>query len=247
MSIIKKYNRILLKLSGEVFAGKNGSGFDPHILATVAEEIYTVIQADVQVGIVIGGGNLFRGLPALQSKNALSVVSRTTADTVGMLATAMNCCIFSEYLISLGMKTHVFSAISMDRVADLYTPYKAINALENNRVVLIACGTGNPFFTTDTAAALRCAEIEADILIKATKVDGIYDSDPAKNPHAKKIDVLTHHFALESNIQVMDSTAFSLCRENAIPIIVFKLLETGNLLKCIQGMPVGSLVKKETF
>ena len=232
------YKRILLKLSGEALAGKAGYGIDSGIIKQIASEVTDVHKAGVQIAIVIGGGNIFRGVSA-----AAKDFDRTTADTVGMLATVINSLLFKETLKAFGVEAAVLSAIAMEKAAQFYTPERACKHLEKGRIIIIAAGTGNPYFTTDTAAALRCAEIQCDVLLKATKVDGIYDSDPAKNPHAVKLDCITHKEALEKGLRIMDATAFSLCMENAIPVIVFKL-ESGNLRRCIEGHPVGSMVKK---
>ncbi|MBN1984280.1 MAG: UMP kinase [Chitinivibrionales bacterium] len=237
-----KYKRILLKLSGEALGGTQGFGIDRKFIVSLVEEIKEVRDAGVEIALVIGGGNFFRGI-----SGSSQGMSRTVSDTIGMLATAMNACILSEYLIAAGVSAKVYSALSMEAVAEFYTPRKAVESMKNGSVVLIACGTGNPFFTTDTAAALRCAETGCDVFLKATKVDGIFDSDPMKNPHACKIPSLTHAEALNRTIKVMDSTAFSLCMDNAIPIIVFKLGENRNLFNCVQGSPVGSIVTKENI
>jgi uridylate kinase len=234
------YKRVLLKISGEALAGARGFGIDSSVTRMLAGEIKQVFDAGVQLGIVLGGGNIFRGCAGCAEG-----IDRTTGDTVGMLATCINSLLFRETLISAGVKAHVFSALQMDKAAEFYTRRRASECLENGTVCIIAAGTGNPYFTTDTAAALRCAELGCDALLKATKVDGVYDSDPVKNPAAKKIPKLTHADALARALGIMDAAAFSLCMENNIPIIVFKLAEQGNLLKCIQGLPVGSTVTKE--
>lgn len=231
-----RYKRILLKLSGEAIAGKKGFGIDPEILGSIAEEIKSVYAIGVQIALIIGGGNIFRGI-----SDAAKRMNRVSADTVGMLATVINSLLLKESLVSIGVKCKVLSAAEMKKVAEFYTPQKAIEYMDNGYIIIIAGGTGNPYFTTDTAAALRCAETECDIILKATKVDGIYDSDPVKNPDAKKIESLTHKEALKRDIRVMDATAFSLCMENSIPIKVFKL-STGNLIKCIEGKSIGSSV-----
>jgi uridylate kinase len=233
-----RYKRILLKMSGEALAGERGFGVDSEIMKQVASEIKIIHKMKVQVAVVIGGGNFFRGGAA-----EADGMNRADADMVGMLATIMNSLLFKESLEEAGVQTRVFSAIKVEKAAEFYTPKRAINHLNKGRIIIIAGGTGNPYFTTDTAAALRCAEIKCDAMLKATKVDGVYDSDPAKNPNAVKIDSITHYEALNRNIRVMDATAFSMCMENSIPIIVFKLLEPGNLKKCIEGKKVGSIVK----
>lgn len=233
------YKRVLLKLSGEALGGDRGYGIDPAILEKVSAEIEEIYNLGIQIAIVIGGGNIFRGITA-----ASTGLDRVTGDTVGMLATLINSILLKESLQKRNIATRVLSAFKVERAAEYYIPRRAINHLEHNRVIIVAGGTGNPYFTTDTAAALRCAEIQCDVFLKATKVDGIYDADPVTHPDAKKINELTHAVALNKNIRVMDLTAFSLCMENAIPIIVFKLLEKGNLRKCIEGQKVGSIVKK---
>jgi uridylate kinase len=230
------YRRILLKLSGEVLAGAQKHGIDPDITGSIAEEIAEVHAAGVQVGIVIGGGNMLRGATT-------KGVSRVAGDTMGMLATVINSIALAESLGQSGVPVRVLTAVHIDRAGEFYTASYARQLLESGTVVVIAGGTGNPFFTTDTAAALRCAEIEADVLLKATKVDGIYDSDPVKNPAAVKFATISHAEALSRQLKVMDATAFSFCRENDIPIIIFKLLERGNLRKCIEGDNVGSIIK----
>lgn len=233
------YKRILLKLSGEVLAGDKGYGYDPQIAVGIAREIKEVYDRGVQIALVLGGGNIFRGVAG-----AAQGFNRSTGDTVGMLATMINALLFKETLEAEGMPTRVLSASEMNKVSEFYIRERAIRHLEKHRIIIIGGGTGNPYFTTDTAAALRAAEIDCDVLMKATKVDGVYDSDPATNPHAKKLQSLTPQEALERNIRVMDAAAFSLCMDNDIPIAVFKLLEKGNLRKCIEGQPVGSVVRK---
>lgn len=233
------YKRILLKLSGEVLAGEKGYGVDPGIINQIAQEIKEVHNAGTQIAIVIGGGNIFRGVAG-----AASGVDRTSADNVGMLATMMNSLLIKDALLTAGTKAKVFSAVPMEKIAEYFVAPKAIEHMENGEIIIIGGGTGNPFFTTDTAAALRCAEIKCNVLFKATKVDGIYDSDPVKNPEAVKLKKLTHQEALNRNIKIMDSTAFSLCMDNNIDINVFKLLEPGTLKKCVEGIPIGSLVTK---
>ena len=233
------YKRILLKMSGEALAGERGFGIDAAVTGQVASEIKAVHAMGVQIALVIGGGNFFRGASA----RAAGMV-RTEADTVGMLATIMNSLLFKQALENAGVETVVLSALKVDKAAEFYTPRTARRHLAYNRVVIIAGGTGNPYFTTDTAAALRSAELQCDVMLKATKVDGVYDSDPSKNPQAVKIDTITHLKALQMNIRVLDATAFSMCMENGITIIVFKLLEPGNLKKCVEGKKIGSIVKK---
>lgn len=231
-----KYKRILLKLSGEAFAGSKGFGIEPAIASQIADDIAEIHGNGVQVALVIGGGNMVRGASA-------QGVSRVAGDTMGMLATVINSIAFKEYLESKNIPSRVLTAVRIDRAGEYYTPELAVEYLNKGFVVILAGGTGNPFFTTDTAAALRCAEINADVLMKATKVDGIYDSDPMKNPSAVRFDSISHADALARELKVMDATAFSFCLENSIDIIVFKLLEKGNLRRCVEGQPIGSTVK----
>jgi uridylate kinase len=231
------FKRILLKLSGEALAGSKGFGIDSQVADTIADEIAEISKAGVQIGIVIGAGNIFRGGLAKE-------LDRTAADTIGMMATVINSLFIKQHLEKKGCVVCVMSAVPIPKAAEYFVAETAIRHLDKGRIVIVAGGTGNPFFTTDTAAALRCAEIKADILLKATKVDGVYDSDPVKNPKAKKFNTITHADALARNLKVMDATALSLCMENDIPIIVFKLLERGNLRKCMEGSPIGTIVKK---
>ena len=233
------YKRVLLKLSGEALAGDQGYGVDPSVVASIAEDIKAIHNAGVQVGIVIGGGNIFRGVAG-----ATQGVDRTAGDMVGMLATLMNSLLVKESLTKVGLDTRVLSAFKVEKAAEFFIRDRAVNHLEEGRVVIIAGGTGNPYFTTDTAAALRCAELDCDILMKATKVDGVYNKDPMKYSDAVKLTHLTHADALSQDLKVMDSTAFSLCMDNDIPILVFKLLEKGNLLRAVSGEAIGSTVTK---
>lgn len=230
------YKRVLLKLSGEVLAGTRGFGIDTVLTESIADEIGNVHASGTQIAIIIGGGNILRGATT-------EGVSRVAGDTMGMLATVINSIALQESLLHRGVKTELLTAVHIDRAGEFYTPRKAIGLLESGHVVIIAGGTGNPFFTTDTAAALRCAEVGADVLLKATKVDGIYDSDPLKNPDAIRFASISHGEALAKKLQVMDATAFSFCMENDLPIIIFKLLDRGNLQKCIEGKSVGSIIK----
>ncbi len=235
-----KYKRILLKISGEALQGKEPYGIDPEFLKTLAEEIKTVVDMGVQVAIVIGGGNIFRGV-----SGATKGMDRATADYMGMLATVINALALQDALEKLGLKTRVQSAIEMKEIAEPYIRRRAIRHLEKGRVVIFAAGTGNPFFTTDTAAALRAAEINADVLLKATKVDGIYTADPEKVKDAKKLDKVSYKDVITKGLKVMDSAAVSLCMENRIPIIVFDIRNRGNLKKVVLGENVGSLVEGE--
>lgn len=230
------YKRILLKLSGEALAGSRGFGIDPQITGQIADEIVEVHNAGVQIGIVIGGGNFLRGATA-------EGIPRVTADGMGMLATVINSLGLMEYLEKRGCPARVLTAGNLQGVGELFSRDKALSYLEKNQVVIIGGGTGNPYFTTDTAAALRCAEIGAEVILKATKVDGIYDSDPMKNPGAVRFEQISHKEALSRDLKVMDSTAFSFCMENSIPIIIFKLMEKGNLCRCVEGQAAGSIVK----
>ena len=231
-----RYRRILLKLSGEALAGEARFGLDPATCLFIAREIAAIHAKGVAIGIVIGGGNYLRG-------ESVKELPRVTADTMGMLATVINSIALKGYLEQSGCKATVLTAVAIEGAGDRFTAEKAGECFSKGNVVIIAGGTGNPYFTTDTAAALRCAEIGAEVLIKATKVDGVYNSDPVKNPSAKKYASLTHAEALEKKLKVMDATAFSFCMENKIPIIVLKLLEAGNLRKCVlEGRPVGSIV-----
>jgi uridylate kinase len=235
-----KYKRILLKISGEALQGKEPYGIDPEFLKTLAEEIKTVVDMGVQVAIVIGGGNIFRGV-----SGATKGMDRATADYMGMLATVINALALQDALEKLGLKTRVQSAIEMKEIAEPYIRRRAIRHLEKGRVVIFAAGTGNPFFTTDTAAALRAAEINADVLLKATKVDGIYTADPEKVKDAKKLEKVSYKDVITKGLKVMDSAAVSLCMENRIPIIVFDIRNRGNLKKVVLGESVGSLVEGE--
>jgi uridylate kinase len=235
-----RYRRILLKLSGEVLAGKQGSGIDPAVVRRIAGEIKAVRKAGVQIGVVIGGGNLYRGAQGYKE------ISRSAGDTMGMLATVMNSLALAEFLKADGVPAIVYTAVNMEKAGTTFSAGAACEALDRGAVVIIGGGTGNPFFTTDTAAALRAAEIKADVLIKATKVDGVYDRDPLKNPSAKKFETISYSEALARNLAVMDATAFSFCMENNVPIVVLKLLEQGNLHRCaVDGASVGSTISKE--
>jgi uridylate kinase len=231
-----KFKRVLLKLSGEVLAGNKGFGIDPATTGQIADDIAEVHALGAEIGIVIGGGNMIRGASA-------DGVTRVAGDTMGMLATVINSIALKEYLEARNIPARVLTAVHLDRAGEYFTQELAFEYFKKGTVVIIAGGTGNPFFTTDTAAALRCAEIDAEVLIKATKVDGIYDSDPVKNPNAVRFASISHSDALAKNLKVMDLTAFSFCQENNIDIIVLKLLEKGNLRRCIEGQPIGSIVK----
>ena len=232
------YRRIVLKLSGEALAGDLGYGIDPPVLDRVAEEMRDVLALGVQVGIVIGGGNIFRGLAA----SAAGGMDRATADYMGMLATIINALALQDALEKAGLQTRVLSAIEMRAVAEPYIRRRAIRHLEKGRVVIFAAGTGNPFFTTDTAGALRAVEIGADVIMKATKVDGIYSADPKRDPGATRLARLTYIEALNQGLQVLDTTAISLCMNNKLPIVVFDLTRSGNIRRIVLGENVGSIV-----
>jgi uridylate kinase len=233
-----RYRRILLKLSGEALAGEQGYGIDPAVLERSAEEVRGVLSLGVGIAIVIGGGNIFRGLQA-----SASGMDRASADYMGMLATVINGLALQNTLEKAGLMTRCQSAIDMPAVAEPYIRRKAIRHLEKGRVVIFAAGTGNPFFTTDTAAALRAVEIGGEVILKATKVDGIYSADPMRVPNADRFDRLTYIEVLNRGLRVMDTTAISLCMENKLPIVVFNLNTPGNLRRVVMGEPgVGSLV-----
>ncbi len=236
-SASKKYNRILLKLSGEALGGGAGSGIAAEALQGMAEQIKEVRDLGVEVVIVIGGGNIFRGLQGTEKG-----IERATADYMGMLATIINSLALQDALEKIGVATRVQTAISMAQVAETFIRRRAERHLEKGRVVIFGGGTGNPYFSTDTAAALRANEIGAEVILKATKVDGIYDSDPKKNPKAKRYTELSYIDALQKRLKVMDSTAFSLCMDNKMPIIVFDLFRPHNLKRVVMGEQVGTLV-----
>jgi uridylate kinase len=232
-----QFNRILLKLSGEALQGDKGFGVCPTVIEGIALQIKEVREMGVEVAIVIGGGNIFRGLKA-----SASGMDRSTADYMGMLATVMNSMALQDALEKQSVPTRVQSAIEMREIAEPYIKRRAVRHLEKGRVVIFAAGTGNPFFTTDTAASLRAMEIQADIIMKATKVDGVYDADPVTTPSATRFDRLDYIEVLQRNLNVMDSTAISLCRDNRMPIIVFNLNENGNIKRVVSGESVGTLV-----
>ncbi len=233
-----KYKRVLLKLSGEALAGNKKQGLDYSVITPICESIKKCADAGVQVGIVVGGGNFWRG----RSSGAMD---RTRADHVGMLATTMNALAVADVLESMGLDVRVQTAISMPQVAEPYIRNKAMRHFDKGRVVIFGCGTGNPFFSTDTASTLRAAEIEADIVLKATMVDGVYDKDPNKYDDAVKFDRLTFNDILVKNLQVMDSTAASMCKDNNLPILVFDLSRPDNIYDACMGKPVGTLVVPE--
>ena len=231
------YTRVLLKLSGEALMGSRDYGIDPEVADQIASEIVEVRRLGVELAVVIGGGNIFRGLAA-----SAKGMDRTTADNMGMLATVMNALALSDALERRGADTRVLTAIEMRTVAETFIRRRAIRHLEKGRVVLFSAGTGNPYFTTDTAAALRAMEIRADVIMKATKVDGIFTADPLTDPSATRLDSLSHLEILERRLNVMDSTAISLCMDNKLPIVVFNLTTEGNILRAVMGEPIGSMV-----
>ena len=231
------FKRILLKLSGEALQGEQGYGICPSVLDSIAHQVKEVWELGVEIAIVIGGGNIFRGLKASSAG-----MDRATADYMGMLATVMNAMALQDAFESAGIHTRVQSAIEMREIAEPYIKRRAMRHLQKGRVVIFGAGTGNPYFTTDTAASLRAMEIHADIIMKATKVDGVYDSDPMKNPDATKYETLEYMEVLQQNLHVMDSTAISLCRDNDLPIMVFNLHENGNIKRAVMGEKIGTLV-----
>ncbi len=233
-----KYKRILLKLSGESLAGENKHGIDFDTVQKICEPIKKCVEAGVQVAVVVGGGNFWRG-------RSSGEMDRTRADHMGMLATTINALGVADALESLDVDVRVQTAISMRQVAEPYIRNKAISHLNKGRVVIFGCGTGNPFFSTDTAAALRAVEIEADVIMKATMVDGVYDSDPKKNPDAKKFETITHQEVLNKGLAVMDSTASALCKDNDLPILVFSIDDPENIYRAVCGENIGTVVKNE--
>jgi len=235
---VKKYKRILLKLSGEVFKGDRPYGIDPVVVDDIAVQIKELFDIGTEIGVVIGGGNIFRGL----SESAKGM-DRTSADHMGMLATVMNSLALQDLLEKRDVPTRVQSAIQIHEISEPYIRRRAIRHLEKKRVVIFAAGTGNPFFSTDTAAALRANEINAEVILKATKVDGVYDSDPMKNPDAKRFSELTYREVIEKNLKVMDLTAITLCMDNQLPIIVFDLNKSGNIFKAVTGETTGTYIR----
>jgi uridylate kinase len=233
----KPYKRVLLKLSGEALAGTAGYGIDTDVLKVLAREIREIHESGVELGIVLGGGNIFRGI-----KGATKGMDRASADYMGMLATVLNCLALQDALEHEKVNTRVQSAIEMQELAEPYIRRRAVRHLEKKRVVIFGAGTGNPYFTTDTTAALRGMEIGAEVVIKATKVDGVYDSDPKKNPDAKRFADLSYIDVLQKRLEVMDSTAISLCMDNQLPIIVCDIDRRGALRQVIEGEAVGTLV-----
>ncbi len=236
--MLAKYRRVMLKLSGEALAGEKGFGIDFEVVQTVGKEIKKVIDLGIEVGVVIGGGNIWRGRDG-------KGMDRTTADHMGMLATCINALALQDSLERLNVETRVQTAIEMREIAEPFIRRRAMRHLEKGRVVIFGAGSGNPFFTTDTVAALRAAEIEADVILLAKNVDGVYDKDPNMHNDAKKIDKLTYLNVLEMGLQVMDSTATSLCMDNNIPIIIFGLNEEDSILKAISGEKIGTIINHE--
>ena len=229
------YQRVLLKLSGEALMGDQGYGIDPAIVSAIAKDVAEVVAKGTQLAIVVGGGNIFRGL-----KGSAAGMERATADYVGMLATVMNAITLQDGLERAGVPTRVQSAIAMQEVAEPYIRRKAMRHLEKGRVVIFGAGCGNPFFTTDTTAALRAAEINAHVVLKATKVDGVYDKDPVRFPDAVRYEHLTFQDVLANELGVMDATAIALCKDNTIPIVVFDLFGSGNIARAVAGEPIGT-------
>jgi uridylate kinase len=232
------YKRILLKLSGEALAGESGFGIQPEIIMAIAREVADVQALGVQIGIVIGGGNIFRGVAA-----SAHGMDRASSDYMGMLATVINGLALQDALEKSGVQTRVLTAIEMAEIAEPYIRRRAVRHLEKGRTVIFAAGTGNPYFTTDTAAALRAMEINADAILKATKVDGIYDKDPMKHKDAVKYDQLTYIDVLNQKLKVMDSTAISLCMDNNLPIVTFNLRTSGNIRRVVTGEAIGTVVQ----
>ncbi len=235
-----RYRRILLKISGEMLAGNQDYGIQPDVLESLAHEIDEVVKMDVEVALVIGGGNIFRGIAA-----SASGMERASADYMGMLATMLNALALQNALEKKNISTRVLSAIEMRQLAEGYIRRRAIRHLEKKRVVIFAAGTGNPYFTTDTAAALRAMEIGADVILKGTKVNGIYDADPVTNPQAKMFANLPFLSVLNKSLKVMDATAITLCMDNNLPLIVFNLTEPGNLRRVVQGEKIGTMVTQD--
>jgi uridylate kinase len=233
-----RYKRVLLKLSGEALMGNAGYGIDPEVLKSLADQVKHVAKGGTEIAIVVGGGNIFRGLKA-----SAAGMDRGQADYMGMLATVMNSLALQDALERTGVYTRVMSAIAMQSIAEPYIRRRAIRHMEKGRVVILAAGTGNPYFTTDTTAALRALEIDADCVMKATQVDGVYDADPKTHPDAVKFDELTYIEVLNRGLQVMDSTAISLCMDNDMPIVVFNMGVEGNIERALMGEPVGTTVR----
>lgn len=232
-----KYKRVMLKISGEALSGTNGFGFDFDVVGRIAREVKTLVDMNVEVGLVVGGGNIWRGRTG-------EGMDRTTADHMGMLATCINALALQDALEGIGVMTRVQTAIEMKEIAEPFIRRRAVRHLEKGRVVIFGAGSGNPYFSTDTAAALRAAEIEADVILLAKNVDGVYDKDPNKFADAKKYDKLTYMEVIEQGLQVMDTTATTLCMDNNIPILVFGISEEGNIKKVMEGQKIGTIVSK---
>ncbi|XP_071722196.1 uridylate kinase PUMPKIN, chloroplastic [Rutidosis leptorrhynchoides] len=233
-----RWRRVLLKVSGEALAGDQTQNIDPKITMSIAREVAAVTRLGIEVALVVGGGNIFRGA----SWAGCSGLDRSSADYIGMLATVMNAIFLQATMESIGIPTRVQTAFRMSEVAEPYIRRRAVRHLEKGRVVIFAAGTGNPFFTTDTAAALRCAEINAEVVLKATNVDGVFDDDPKRNPNARLLDTLSYQEVTSKELSVMDMTAITLCQENNIPVVVFNLFKPGNISKAIKGERVGTLI-----
>jgi uridylate kinase len=231
------YKRVLLKLSGEALMGDLAYGIDPNVVETITGEIADVVKEGIEIAIVVGAGNIFRGI-----KGAAAGMERATADYIGMIATVMNAMTLQDSLERMGVPTRVQTAIAMQEVAEPYIRRRAMRHLEKHRVVIFGAGSGNPFFTTDTTAALRAAEINAEVVFKATKVDGVYDADPKINPDAKRYRTLSYGHVLQHDLKVMDSTAIALCKDNNIPIMVFDLSVPGNIKRALMGESIGTIV-----
>ncbi len=235
-----KYKRVLLKISGEALAGDKHFGLDFGVMGRVADVIRECTAMGVQMGIVIGGGNFWRGV-----KNGEGYIERSRADHMGMLATAMNCMAMADVLEQKGVDVRVMTSLEIRAVAEPYIRARAIRHLEKGRVVIFGCGTGNPYFSTDTAAVLRAAEVGADVILLAKNIDGVYDSDPAKNPNAVKFDAITYDDVLANHLQVMDSTATSMSMDNHIPVLVFALKDPYNIIRVLRGEKIGTIVKED--
>lgn len=235
-----RYKRILLKLSGEALMGANQHGIDPKVLNDYAIQIKEIVELGVEVGIVIGGGNIFRGLKGVDKG-----FDRVKGDYMGMLATVINSLALQSALESFGVRSRVMTAIRMEPIGEAYSKFKAEHCLSEKEVIIFSAGTGNPFFTTDTASALRAVEIGADVLLKGTRVDGVYTADPEKDPTAKKFESISFDEVYEKQLNVMDMTSFTMCKENNVPIIVFDMNERGNLLKIVQGETIGTIISSQ--
>ncbi len=233
-----KYKRVLLKLSGESFCKPNGYGLEADYLESIAERVASIANLGVQIAVVVGGGNILRG----ETFSQMTHIPRNTADYMGMLATIINACALQETLEKLGRETRVLSAIEVSAICEPFIRRRAIRHLEQGRIAILAGGTGNPFFSTDTCAALRASELDCDLLIKATKVEGVYDDDPKKNPKAKLFDKLSYHEVLTKDLRVMDHSAISLCSNNKIPVIVLNIFDKGNIKKALMGEKIGTII-----